>query len=499
MNKALMLAAAFAASATLSSFALEVNVNPGKLSSQITDPAGVTTLTLRGGINAADMLFIAGSMNSLTTLDMADVEIAAYTGDALDGRSAYPASTIPDGVFAGMKISSLTLPANNPVNIGAGAFAGTAITSLTLPSGTGTVGTGAFSSCTALKTVIIPLTATLESHVFAHDTSLSSVNLCGAATLPDAIFDGCTSLATVDGVQNLTSIGARAFAECKALDKFTFSTTMREIGAEAFAFTSIASADLAECENLMSVGAWAFACNPALTSVSLPSEVKSVGKGAFFDCTSLSAFELPDKTTTLAAYVLKGDSGIADTAMIHSGVDSIGAYAMKDLSAVETIALPATLTYVGDGAMEGMTGLKTIYATELVSVPETGADVWSGVDRPSVVLHLADYAADEFRAADQWQDFNIVSISTGVEDAIVAPEASSAVSGRFDGSELCLLSRGSAIASVAVYDPAGRLLISASGNGGETFSTDTSAFTTGLFVVECVLEDGTRGVLKMKR
>lgn len=473
-------------------------VSPGGLSRLVDDPEDLAELSLQGSIDASDLFFMARNMPSLTSLDLNDVEIVAYKGEAVGGQSSYPAGLIPTASFAGTRLRSLVLPSHGSLTIGDAAFAGTDISSLTIPSNVISAGMGAFSSCPSLASVSLPGSLGAGTYLFAGCTSLAAVNLGGRTDIPDAMFSGCTALHKIEGATSVSEIGARAFLGCRSLEAFPFSPELKTIGDEAFARTGLAAAGLSACRGLRSVGAWTFAECPSLVSVSLPATLTEVGRGAFFDCASLAAISLPSSLRSLSDYVLKGGSALAQTPALGESVESVGMYALKDVAAVEAVVLPSSLQYIGDGAMEGMIGLKAIYGGALAGVPATGTDVWRGVDKASVSLFVGPEVADGFRAADQWCEFNIIANPTGIENTETTAGGASQVSARFDGTVLCIVSRGADISRLRLFDPAGRLIADLPG-ASSSLSLDTSGFVSALFIAECTLADGTCGILKLKR
>ena len=204
-----LVAAAFG---TVSVSALDVETTAGSLSSQVTNPAGVTELKLSGVLNADDFKFIDESMTSLKSLDLGNVTIAATECNVPGMTNAYPANTIPANAFGGSKIESVVFPTST-FSLGDGAFAGSAIKSLTLPLSVANVGDGCFSGCTALESVTVA-NGTLGVGVFAGCSSLATISFSLPNTaIPANTFSNCTALSTVSGSANITSIGSRAFAD----------------------------------------------------------------------------------------------------------------------------------------------------------------------------------------------------------------------------------------------------------------------------------------------
>ncbi|MCM1067765.1 MAG: leucine-rich repeat domain-containing protein [Muribaculaceae bacterium] len=483
-----------AALAASSASAVEVTCTPGKLHKLLEKSTLATELRVSGTMDASDFFFIDDEMKALRSLDLSAVTIAAYKGDRLRGLSEYPAATIPQGAFPASAITTLSLPATGSVTIGDFAFAGSAITTLSVPEAIKEIGQGAFSGCTALTSVKLSA-ARMGGYVFKGCSSLESVDLGSTVALGASDFADCRSLVAVNSSGSLQSIGASAFESCSTLRDFVFGSSLRSIGASAFAHSGLLSANLNACTSLSTLGDWAFAYDSELSSASLPGQLGSIGRGAFFDCSSLSTFTFPSACPSIADYTFKDARGISELTL-PDGVESIGQYALKGAEGLSTITLPASLEYIGSHAMEGTHALTVLDASHLDYVPDLGDDVWAGVEKPAVRLDVADGMADDFLAADQWQDFNIRDINTGSDLASVVSETS--LQGRFVGKELQIKATGSDISAVEVYNPAGLLLVAVRGDG-EQLSIDTSHFDNNLYIIRCTLTEGTAATLKLAR
>lgn len=483
------------ATISLSASALDVECSAGQLKNLVADPAAVSSLRVSGSIDAADLFFIAREMPSVQSLDLSDAVIEAYKGLKLNGLTSYDAGYIPQAVFAGSKIATLKLPAQGALTVGDFAFASTPLTSIAFGSNAVSISHGAFSACDELTSVIYGSNTRSSGYAFSDCVSLVEVNLSGCTEVGPADFAGCSGLEIVDGTSELTSIGRSAFAACSVLQHFTFGKKLREIGDCAFERTALQSAELQNCTSLGSIGDWAFAYDAALTSVDLPKAVSTLGQGIFFECTALASVQLPDGTVAVPAYAFKGNTSITDMTL-PEGVGEVGQYAFMGAKSLRTVTLPSTVEYLGDRAMENAQALGKIDATALEYVPELGDDVWAGLNKPKINLTVDNNMADEFKSAEQWQDFNINDISSIVEGIDTPVE--STVRTRFEGPVLMVESIGSDIAALQVFDPSGVLRAKISPDAASA-TVDTSDMNTRLYIVRCILADGTSATIKIAR
>ncbi len=104
------------------------------------------------------------------------------------------------------------------------------------------------------------------------------------------------SLAEVK-LQEIKSIGERAFMNCTSLIKVDMSDSLpTEIGESAFegctGLTSIAIPD-----SVTEIGEWAFCDCTGLTNVVIGNSVKIIGNDAFDGCTNLKAIIVPERMT----------------------------------------------------------------------------------------------------------------------------------------------------------------------------------------------------------
>lgn len=135
---------------------------------------------------------------------------------------------------------------------------------------------------------------------FVLDENSHSYTLSGKGSFSD------TQLVIPLSYNNLpiTSIGYRALANCKTLEKITIPSTVTQIGEYAFSeCDKLEKVTIAQ--GLKNIGNSAFENCTALQSVTLPDSVESVGYYAFSGCTLLMDITLPDSVTTVGGKVFE--------------------------------------------------------------------------------------------------------------------------------------------------------------------------------------------------
>lgn len=398
---------------------------------------------------ADDLSYGSTPMNEFTVINGLPGSVSAdrgdsdFTGKTLDLSGS---TVIEPGAYAGSDVERLILPDSGKLVIGEGAFAGSSIRQLVINCDA-EIGFGAFAACEHLESVVI----------------------AGSATVGEYAFRNCVCLGSAD-VRTLRSLPAKVFAGCESLSEVRVGNILSSIGVSAFEACDLRSIDLSDT-SVKTIGAYAFNGNHNLTSIKFPSVLTDLGEGAFFDCMSLGRIDLPQSCNKLGSYSLKG------------------------LSGMDFISMPEALSYIGRSAMEGMTGLKAIDASNLISVPELGEEVWYGLSQNSIRLKVDKDAKTLFDSADQWRDFDIYyDDSSGAED-ISAPLG---LRGRMTDGLISIESISDNIAGVDVYNASGMLVYSVAPDS-MTCNVDVSAYGTLLFIVRIRLDNGTCASLKFVR
>ena len=298
----------------------------------------------------------------------------------------------------------LTLPDSVQI-VGDSAFAGcTGLTgTLTLGSSLQTIGAGAFYDCSFSGNLVIPDSVTsigryaFYSRPYLRPETQGTLTLgrnlrtigesafcesryTGSLTIPDSVveigeraFYQCENLnGTLTLGRSLRTIGKEAFSGCaftgsltipegvaeiadgafSSLHQFnrdgmfngtlTLPSTLKTIGAEAFAYTDF-SGELLIPDGVTSIGANAFAkCDGFGGTLSLPDSVKTVGESAFYQCEGFTGLKLPAGLTKIETLSFAFMAGLKTEVVIPEGVTEIGEGAFE-CSYMPSVRLPSTL------------------------------------------------------------------------------------------------------------------------------------------------------------
>ena len=173
-------------------------------------------------------------------------------------------------------------------------------------------------------------------------------------------FKNCTNLQSAVLPNSLTIIGTSAFESCSNLQTVNIPSSVTAINTDAFYYCSkLAGIDLPE--GLLTIGQRAFYhCN--LTSITVPSTVTSVSNAAFKE----------NPTTTVVWKPVTCTVGTDDTAPFYStsskvtsftfgpNVELVPAYICKNMSKLDTVVLPPSVSRLGQNAFQYCTSLKSI-------------------------------------------------------------------------------------------------------------------------------------------
>jgi hypothetical protein len=150
-----------------------------------------------------------------------------------------------------------------------------------------------------------------------------------------------TSVIIPNGV---TVIGPVAFFTCKQLAHVTLPSTLRTIGAAAFASNGLKSIVIPSATE---IGDNAFSNCTSLTSVTMPNNVTKIGDNAFSGCKSLASVTIAEGVTQIGEQAFSSCTSLT-TFTIPDSVKTIAKEAFENCKSLTTVTIsPIKRTWIG--------------------------------------------------------------------------------------------------------------------------------------------------------
>ncbi len=195
-------------------------------------------------------------------------------------------------------------------------------------------------------------------------------------TIPDSVtnikngaFNGCTSLETITIPDSVTEIGAWAFSGCKNLSSVTLSKGVVDLQLKAFSectkLTSIIiPKSLEKCDGAFSGNGPFY--KSGLSEVKFENGIKAIPDYLFAGATALETIAIPDTVTSVGSYSFSECSALKNVT-IPDSVTNIKNGAFNECISLETITLPESIKTLGDYAFDGCTLLSAIKFPSLLT------------------------------------------------------------------------------------------------------------------------------------
>ena len=149
--------------------------------------------------------------------------------------------------------------------------------------------------------------------------------LYSVTSIGDKAFSDCRSLENVILPASITEIGRSAFSNCRSLENVILPASITEIGGSAFAY----------CMNLQ--------------FIELPKDLEIIDYNAFVYCEKLNLIELPAKLRKIGNFAFAYCEKL-QLEELPKGLTTIGESAFSRCENLQLAALPEGLTTIGKGA-----------------------------------------------------------------------------------------------------------------------------------------------------
>ena len=351
---------------------------------------------------------ISFSSNPLTYADN-----LLLNGEKISGEIILPDTVvcIPSYTFKNSEITGITIP-DSVTQIGDYAFQGcTGITNIIIPDSVISLGTHIFDECSSLENFTVPFVP----KNFYIPLSLQSATIFGGEIYSNA-FNGKTNLSSITIGSRVTSIGEKAFWNCTNLETIYWNATncsyVGTIKTNSYGdVTSYTSAfekqvkNIIVSENVTSIGQRAFAdCkkleNVYWNAVNCSITGRSMPRIFYGDINNVY---IGEKVVNIPPYLFYNVNR-AEELVLPNSVQTIGDYAFYGSEYLTELELPNNLVSIGECTFVSCTSLISL---KIKSIEKMGQECFAGCGSLKEV-----YISDNVKAIGSSAFYNCISIES---------------------------------------------------------------------------------------
>ncbi|MBQ8939545.1 MAG: leucine-rich repeat domain-containing protein [Paludibacteraceae bacterium] len=313
------------------------------------------------------------------------------------------------------------------------------VTSFTFADGVEVVPSYICKNMNKIDTIVLPASVNrLGQYAFMNCTNLKSINLpVMQKTLPISFLEGCTSLESIELPATLTTISADAFYGCIKLGSVNLEEGLTTIGLRAFYNCKLTEITIPS--TVTSIGNAAFKENPTTTIVWKPKSctIGSDDSAPFYSTNSqVTSFTFGDSVQVIPAYLCKymkietiaipaTVTNIGQSAFMYctnlkhfefpQGIKTVATSVLEGCTALEEVVIPSSVTTINQDAFYNCSALQAIrnYAYTPQTITERTVN---NVNKQTCILYVPMDYIDLYQAKAVWCDFaNIIGVATDLQ------------------------------------------------------------------------------------
>ena len=445
-------------------------------------------------VMALMVLFALGAWNAKGQAQQGwteyDVDGVKWLVQKVDGGEAYRIKP-KDETVGDIRIPALIDNGNiRVVEIAKDAFTicGGGLTKVTISGGIETIGSKAFKDCKKLKEVTIEGgVKTIAYQAFYGCKSIKSLVIpASVETIAgnentfsgEGSFEGCSALTSLK--ISAKTIGRGAFKGCENLKEVTIEEGVKTIAYQAFY----------GCKGIESL------VIPATVETVVGNENTLSSEGSFEGCSALASLKIGAQTIGRGAF--KG-CGTLKEVTIEKGVKTIKDEAFSGCRMITKITVPSSVTKIGLNAFGSCAALSDVIWLASADC-DVNSHAFESIAKPATLhVRLGEKAKIESNGKTWWHPFTIVEdgvadIST-VESTLLATVR---VVANPMHNTLTLEGTSSAV-RVEVYSMAGTMVQTYTPHGEPRIEIAADRWSSGVYMVRMVAQDGARVMQVVKR
>lgn len=364
------------------------------------DYTKIKHLKVTGEINQLDFNFMRDEMQVLQSINLKEVEIAAYKN--------YPANEIPYRAFNDKSTLVRFVFPENITKIGREAFEETNLSgSLIIPNGVAEIGAYAFRQCPFGGTLTLPESLiTIESYAFCGTKLIGTLNIPESVkSIGSCAFSGAQFTGQLNLPAGLERLRDETFKDCSGFTgSLTIPAKIKEIEDSCFSNCFGLNGQLTLPENLINIGAHAFYNCNFRGNLNLPEGLLSIGRWAFTHCKFGGQLILPKSLAVLGNDAFEYCSRLTGVVEITDDIIIIPTNVFAGCSKLEGVVLSKNTETIQNGAFANCYQLNSI-TCHAQTPPTLDASAFNGVAKDNFTVEVPETSVADYSLAPVWKEF----------------------------------------------------------------------------------------------